>query len=170
MLLRLEPNQPIHRGMLRVQLVMCHKLKCLLLVSLLIAGCHPTRGCLASEFVLSPESPLPKWFMSSGVPRSEAAVTMDYWRGPLGGGTAVFTLRNASGKSIAKVVGHNHGNYPFTLEPYGETGPIPYPIYSIITAHGITEVIEHRKPEPVFRVATDPETRRKILAQMPAKR
>jgi hypothetical protein len=66
------------------------------------------------------------------------------------------------------VVGRQAGREPFTVEPHGDTGPIPYPSYEIITVNGVTDVVEHRKMEAIFYVATDPEVRRKIVGQVSA--
>ena len=37
-----------------------------------------------------------------------------------------------------------------------------YPMYEVLTANGITEVVEHRRMEPVFYITDDPEVRRKL--------
>jgi hypothetical protein len=133
-----------------------------LLASLLFAACSPTRGCIESDFTLSPESRLPKWFASAGTPRAEATVTMDYWLGLIEGRTATFKLWNAKGRKIAEVVGQQQGNEPLTLEPPGATGPTPYPRYEIITVEGVTEIIEHRRMEPIFYISDDPDVKRKL--------
>ena len=46
--------------------------------------------------------------------------------------------------------------------PHGETGPLPYPSYEVITANGITEVIEHRQMEPVFYISDDPRVKEQL--------
>jgi hypothetical protein len=43
-----------------------------------------------------------------------------------------------------------------------ESGPIPYPLYELLTANGITEIIEHRRMEPVFYITDNPEVSRKL--------
>jgi hypothetical protein len=47
------------------------------------------------------------------------------------------------------------------LEPLQLKHPPPgfppgYPSYEIITVNGITDIIEHRKPEAIFYVTDDP--------------
>ena len=43
-----------------------------------------------------------------------------------------------------------------------------YPLYEIETANGISEVIEHKRMEPVFYVSDDTEVRRRLgLAARP---
>ena len=86
---------------------------------------------------------------------------MDYWGGPEGR-TATFILRDADGRRQGRVVGRLRGKEPLSLVPHGDTGPIPYPSYSIIDAQGITEVIEHRAMEPVFYITDDPAVKARL--------
>jgi hypothetical protein len=130
-----------------------------MLVTLLIIACPPTRGCLESSFTLSQESRLPKWFASAGVPRDEATVTMDYYIGGLSR-TAVFILRNGKGRRIAGVVGEQQGHTPLFVE--GRSGADFYPSYEIITVDDITEVIEHRRMEPIFYITDDLVVKQKL--------
>jgi hypothetical protein len=46
-----------------------------------------------------------------------------------------------------------------TLEPRPEAGPVPYPQYEVLTSNGITEIVEHRRQEPVFYLSDDPAVR-----------
>jgi len=79
---------------------------------------------------------------------------MDYYTGP-NGRTATFTLRNArTGSKIVKVDGTLKGSQPLYLED--AKGRDIYPSYEIITVGRMTEVIEHRRMEPVFYVTDDP--------------
>ena len=81
---------------------------------------------------------------------------MAYYIGP-NGRTATFALRHArTGKKIATADGTQKGSEPLNLEnvqgpPYNR-----YPSYEIITVGKATEVIEHRKMEPVFYVTDEP--------------
>ena len=86
---------------------------------------------------------------------------MDYYGGPVGR-TATFILRDGQGRTVASVVGQLKGNEPLTLKPHGETGPIPYPSYEIITVNGVTEVIEHRRMEPTFYLTDDPHVKQQL--------
>jgi len=79
---------------------------------------------------------------------------MDYYIGS-NGRTATFILRNVrTGSKIAKVDGTLKGSQPLYLED--AKGRDIYPSYEIITVGRTTEVIEHRKMEPVFYVTDDP--------------
>jgi len=133
-----------------------------MLVTLLIIACPPTRGCVESSFRLSSESRLPKWFASAAVPRDEATVTMDYYTGGLGR-TARFILRDGKGRLVAAGVGQLEGYSPLTVE--GRTGPDGHPSYEIITVDGITDVIEHRRMEPIFYITDDPVVRQNLGVQ-----
>jgi hypothetical protein len=128
---------------------------------ILVAACSPTRGCVESDFDLAPASRLPRWFvLREGTNRSDYSVRMDYWIGPVGR-TATFTLR-WGGVTLDSVVATLKDNEPHTLGPTPATGPIPYPNYEILTANGITEVVEHRRMEPIFYIVDDLEVKRQL--------
>ena len=89
------------------------------------------------------------------------ALTMDYYIGP-NGRTATFFLRNArTGKKIAKAEGTLKGLEPLNLENV-HGPPYNHPQYEIITVGRTTEVIEHRKTEPIFYVTDDPSVLSKL--------
>jgi len=137
------------------------------------AMCLSSLGCgffPESSFELARESRLPKWFaLPSGLSRSDVTVTMDYYIGSHLR-TATFTLLKInkdsrgpegrpSGQKLAEVNGTEKGLEPLTLKnnPRPQSGyPIPYPSYEIITVNGVTEVIEHRRMEPIFYITDDP--------------
>ena len=114
-------------------------------------------GCMESSFVLAPESRLPRWFeVPEGMTRSELKVTMDYYINS-DGREAVFKLYAKDRFfSVNKVTGVLRGLYPIKLENPPAGFPKGYPSYSVITVNGITDIIEHRKMEPVFYVTDDP--------------
>jgi len=87
---------------------------------------------------------------------------MDYYIGPLGR-TARFILRDGNGQLVAAVVGEPEGDSPSTVE--GRTGPDGYPSYEVITVDGMTEVIEHRRMEPIFYITDDPVVKQKLGVQ-----
>ena len=57
---------------------------------------------------------------------------------------------------MAKVYGKDKGTGPLQLKPPPQGYVIGYPNYEVITVNGITEIIEHRKPEPIFYITDDP--------------
>lgn len=136
--------------------------KLLLVVLLTLGACSPTRGCIESDFVLSPESRIPAWFkVPPTARRNDYEVTVAYWYGPVGG-TATVTLRNHRGWPLQSLVAEVPGNEPLTLGPRPATGRIPYPRYELLTARGITEVIEHRRMEEICYLVDDPEIKAKL--------
>jgi len=93
--------------------------------------------------------------------REDFEVTVDYWSGPFGR-TATVRVKSRRGWPLDSVVAEQRGNEPLTRGPHPATGRIPYPMYEILTARGITEVIEHRRMEPVCYLVDDPEIKNKL--------
>ena len=127
-----------------------------------VLACLVLTGCglfPESSFSLANESRLPKWFtLLPNQTRANVTVTMDYYIDS-SGATTIFTLRNSNGAVISKVTGKNK-----TLEPLQRKEKLPgypegYPSYEIITVGEITEIVEHRKMEPIFYVTDDPVVR-----------
>lgn len=130
-----------------------------LFITILAAACLSLLGCDSlpeSSFELARESRLPKWFtLPSGLSRSDVTVTMSYYV-KASGRIATFTLLDAKKQKLAEVNGTQKG-----LEPIKLKNPRPgftqgYPLYEAVTANGITEIIEHRKMEPIFYITDDP--------------
>ena len=129
----------------------------LFFVALTIAG--SAVGCEwfpESTFELASESRLPKWTtLPSGLTRADVAITMSYYVKPWGR-SATFILKDKKGQIRAKVYGTMKGLEPFQLKHPPDGFPPGYPSYEVITVNGITEIIEHRKPEPIFYIVDDP--------------
>ena len=111
-------------------------------------------GCAESKFTLSTESRLPLWFT---IPEGEApqdyTVTLTYYVWP-SGGEAVFELKKKNSWWVTKKIkGKQRGPHPIVLKssPDGK-----YPSYEIVTADGVTDIIEHRRMEPIFYTVDDP--------------
>lgn len=118
---------------------------------LTVSVCVLSIGCAEAAFELAAESRVPKWFvLSKDLSRSEVRVRMGYYTRPHGG-MARVTLLSANGEEMAEVSGLVRD-----LKPQRRQGQLEnYPIYEVITANGITEVIEHRGG-PVFYMVDDP--------------
>ncbi len=138
-------------------------LRTALVLLVLLTACNSVRGCAESEFTLAAQSRVPRWFsLPTGVPRSEVTVVLVYYTAPImGPPMAEVTLRSSRGETLNKVVATLSGE-PQGLEPQSGSNRIPYPIYEVLTANGITEVIEHRRMEPMFYIHDDLEIRRKL--------
>lgn len=72
------------------------------------------------------------------------------------GRVAVFKLLDKNDKLIAKAKGKQEGNSPIILKNQKPGFPQGYPSYEIITVKDNTDIIEHRKMEPIFYVTDDP--------------
>jgi len=131
-------------------------------LGVVVLACLVLTGCglfPESLFSLANESRLPKWFtLLPNQTRANVTVTMDYYIDS-SGRTATFTLQDSSGSVISKVTGKQKGLEPLQRSANQPGYPKGYPSYEIITVGGITEIIEHRKMEPIFYVADDPEVK-----------
>jgi len=108
-----------------------------------------------STFELASESRLPKWItLPPGLTRADVSITMSYYVVPWGG-SATFILRDKKGQVLTKVNGKVKGSEPFQLKHPPPGFPPGYPAYEVVTVNGITEIIEHRKPEPIFYITDD---------------
>jgi hypothetical protein len=129
----------------------------LLFVALTIAG--SAIGCdwfPEATFELASESRLPKWVtLPPGLTRADVTITMSYYVKPWGR-SATFILKDKNGQIRTKVYGKLRGLGPNPLKHPPPGFPSGYPAYEVITVNGITEIIEHRKPEPIFYITDDP--------------
>ena len=109
-----------------------------------------------SSFELASESRLPKWItLPPGITRADVSITMNYLINPLGR-NSTFILQDKKGQLRTKVHGKTRGLGPDYLRHPPPGFPPGYPSSTVITVNGITDVIEHRKPEPIFYVMDDP--------------
>jgi hypothetical protein len=126
-----------------------------LFIAILASLCLLQVGCghfLESSFELAPESRLPKWFsLPGGLSRVDVTVMLDFYSAP---NSVTFTLRDVKkGRILSEV---NASWSPLKLEHPRPGFPAGYPEYSLITINGITEIIEHRRMEPIFYITDDP--------------
>ncbi len=126
-------------------------------------------SCSEANFNLAPESRLPKWFsLPSGLSRADVTVTMDYYIPP-GARIAVFTMYDKQGHKIGKVTGKQKNYSPNELKNAPPRFPPGYPSYEIITVDGVTDIIEHRKMEPIFYITDDPNVWKELGVAQTAK-
>jgi hypothetical protein len=124
-----------------------------ILASVIIKGCEYFPE---STFQLASESRLPKWItLPPGLTRADVSITMSYYSEPWGR-RSVFILQDSKGKTLEKAYGKEKCWKPFELKNPPQGFPPGYPAYEEITVNGTTELIEHRKMEPVFYIADDP--------------
>ena len=112
-------------------------------------------GCISeSNFRLSDESRLPKWFeLPEGKTREDVVVRLYYYSKP-SGGTAKLILKDRDGwLSIDKVAGKLRGLKPLQLESAAGDDD---PTYEILSAEGITDIIGHKGRNDLFYMVDDP--------------
>ena len=121
----------------------------------LLLSCQCLTGCAESSFELAKDSRLPRWFsLQAGLTRSDVTLTMDYYISWIGKGrTARLTLRDSHEHRLASKDGTLAGMMPIAIPGIGDG---TYPSYELITVNGVSEVIEHRRMEPVFYLTDDP--------------
>ena len=106
-------------------------------------------------FELAPQSRLPKWFaLPPSSARETLHVAMCYYV-TRGGSIAKFEFTAADGKR-ARVTGgvcDLHPQKPRDLRPGYPSG---YPRYEIVTVGDVTDIVEHRRAEPIFYLTDDP--------------
>ena len=114
-------------------------------------------GCAEGYFDLSAESRLPKWLdLPPGMTRQDVTVTMDTYLFPVE--KDVFTLRDKSGRTINVIKASRLGGYdsPKQLKNPPLGFPADYPSYEVLVSHGVVDIIEHRRMEPIFYTTDNP--------------
>jgi hypothetical protein len=110
-------------------------------------------GCLESSFQLADESRLPVWIkLPPGLKRQDVSLTLNYYTNPFGA-NAKFILKNRRGDVLEKVSGND--------EPI-DGNVSKYPVFVLVKVNGVSEIIEHRKMEPIFYVSDDASIRNKV--------
>ncbi|MFZ0337529.1 MAG: hypothetical protein WAL45_05815 [Terracidiphilus sp.] len=87
---------------------------------------------------------------------------MSYYTSPIGG-DAKFFLRDNKGKKLAKISGKVKNLYPLQLRNPPQGFDPGYPSYEVVVVNSVTEIMEHRKMEPIFYVVDDPAVRKELL-------
>jgi hypothetical protein len=112
-----------------------------------------------STFELASDSRLPKWItIPPGLTRADVSITMSYYDSVISWKCcdAKFILQNTKGKTLTKVYGEVKDRGPQGFPP-------GYPAYEVITVNGITEIIEHKKMEPIFYITDDPAVWKELM-------
>ena len=129
-----------------------------LLAIVLVVTFLSIKGCELfpeATFTLANDSRLPKWVtLPPGLTRPDISLTMSYYVMPWGR-RAQFTLRDKNKQMLEKEGGKVRCREPFQLKNPPQGFPSGYPAYEAITVNGITEIVEHKKMEPIFYVTDD---------------
>ena len=128
-------------------------------------------GCSESNFELSPDSRLPKWFdLPEGAERASYTVTLDYYV-EKDGRVAVLKLKEKdSFFPVKKIVAKQKGLEPIAFEGRTSEGMLNYPVYEILYAEGIADVIEHKHRDAVFYMNDNEEVWQKLGVEYHGKR
>lgn len=120
--------------------------------------CFASLGCEwfpEASFDLADSSRLPKWIvLPSNFRRADVTLTMSYYSNATSR-TARFVLQDRKKKELQVVNGKLECDKPFGSKTGSDHPVIPYPGFEIVRADGMTEVIEHKRPEPLFYVSDD---------------
>lgn len=118
------------------------RLRAALLLTCLVAACHPTRGCSESQFHLAADSRLPSWLdLPAGIGRSGIDVELWYWTPIADVDDVTVYVKDRNGRSLTNLTGRSCW-HPATHWPDG--GPVaPDPHYVILVVGGIVDVAEH---------------------------
>jgi hypothetical protein len=118
------------------------KMRCVLFLVAIVS----LVGCAESNFELASESRLPKWFtLAEGLDRDDVKVTLSYYFKP-SGRYAVFEIESKDKSYREKAKGKQRGPYSINIEGSQYS-------FEVFTIDGITEVIEHRKTDPIFYIS-----------------
>jgi hypothetical protein len=128
----------------------------ILISIILLSSCHPYRGFIESEFTLSPESPLPSWYkvIPEGYSRDDLTIKIRYYAPPLDVDDTVFWVESSWRNTIYKASGKSERHPEFYKWAQEDWKNRHYPSYVNITIEGKTEIIEHKKMEPIFYIST----------------
>lgn len=136
----------------------------LLIPFLLLAACHPLRGFIESEFALSPESPLPGWYpkLPEGYTRENVTIKLRYYAPPFDIDNTVFWVESSPFNTLYKATGKSDHHPAYWKWAHEDWPARSHPGYVNVTIGGITEIVEHKKREPVFYISNE-ETVRKTM-------
>lgn len=127
-------------------------------------------GCIESSFDLAPESRLPRWVvLPAGVAREAVSVALEYRLGLLSGWYVQSKLyKRGQWASMDSVEGRRATTSPIELEYQRPGFPRGYPSYEIVSVGGVVDIVEHRRMEPIFYMADDPEVWQELRRRFPA--
>jgi hypothetical protein len=132
--------------------------------------CSAIVGCRyfpESTFQLANDSRLPRWFnLPAGLSRRDVSVRMTYYT-KLGGDDATFVLYDNKQHTLAKVIGKVRDAAPLHLKSSSRGDAAGYPLFEVVTANGVTEIVEYKKMEPKFYMVDDPTIWMELVGAQP---
>lgn len=111
-------------------------------------------GCSEADFYLSSDSRLPKWFeIPDGGKRVDFTVKLSYYVLPSGREATLKFIKKGDWMAKEEIVIKLKGLEPIKLKNSSDNY---YPSYEVMVRNDITDIIEHRKMEPIFYLTDDP--------------
>lgn len=116
-------------------------------------------GCQEASFYLSTESRLPKWFdLPEDTNRADITLQMTTYIVP--SEKTIFTLKGKGGRTISEITAHRKGGYLYPKKL--ASSPDGYPSFEVLIYDGVTDIIEHKKMEPIFYLTSDKDIWREL--------
>ena len=136
--------------------------------ALLVTACSPYRGFIESEFTLADESPLPVWLepLPDGYSRDDVKVIIQYYSPPWNVDDTVVMVKTGF-RTLEKKTGDGEYHPEYLKWAKEDWANRRYPAYYTVTIDGTTEIIEHKKMEPIFYVSDEGEMRRTMDTATP---
>ena len=121
-----------------------------------------SRGCVESEFHLAKDSKLPVWFqIPDGMNRQDLDVSLTYYTtGPAD--ITLLDIREGKSKPIIKIKGEYKHHPEYWTWAQKDWPKRSQPGYVVITVNSLSEIIEHKKMEPLFYISNEEAVQRTI--------
>lgn len=129
----------------------------LLFFVLLISSCDPIYGFLESEFILSPDSPLPAWYPSlpKGTNRNEVTIKVMCYTPLLPVNNTKFIVEKGVWRALYTGTGQMEFHPKYWSWAQKDWPGRANPSFSNLTIAGKTEIIEHKNAGNVLYVSNE---------------
>jgi hypothetical protein len=116
---------------------------------------------------LAEESRLPAWFqIPDGMKRQDLDVILTYYS--MGAADIeLFDIRGEKPKSLKEIRGENHHHPAYWEWAQLDWPKRSHPGFVVINVKGVTEIIEHKKMEPLFYISDEAAVQRTISGKVP---
>jgi hypothetical protein len=126
-------------------------------VVLFLSSCNPVRGFLESEFILSPESPLPAWYpvLPEGISRKDITIRIKCYSPLFPVNNTVFIVEHGWWRTLYTASGNMEYHKKYWAWAQKNWPARAYPSYSTISVNGQSEIIEHKKEGNVLFISNE---------------